>query len=311
MEKDSVFFPCFLQCTAVEQEDNVLIEKFEVKGEELPDIAGNHFPQVFVNSPGFIEPGGGMEYTASVTLPGQCWHLRQHRLDNMFTFDGLVSAPAGDIRQELVLTNRADSDNNVVVIATGDACSRVRNLFVTVPAHETYRICLDPLWDYDDLHMISWLPFDAVLEIDTGLAHHDTVPIRVYEPGVQSAQKQTLAAYCQERSVYKRFSGSYLFGYFERPIFGEHAGDMVLHVFWPNHGELLHTTYLTGQMASSLTGSRISKQMMRDDVSTGKRKQGPYEEPEMKILLVSDMTAESFLPTADQPDVGAKALMPV
>ena len=223
-------------------------------------------------------------------------------MDHMFTFDGLAPAPSDEVRQELVLTNRSDSENEVVVMATGDTNGRIRNLFVTLPPNETYRVCLDPLWDYDDLHMISWLPFDAVLEVDTGAAHRETLPIVVNQPGSHLGQPDKYAAWCQERSVYRRLEGNYLFGYFERAIMGKHEGELLLHMFWPNHGELLHTVNVAVSATNrlDLPRVRVSEQMLKGYEQQENR---PFEEPEMTIMLVSDLTTGDFLPSRNQEDM--------
>jgi hypothetical protein len=114
----SVFFPCFIQCIAVEQEDNVFIEKFEIKGEIL-DFPGGPLPTVFIGGQSAWSPCEGMEYIASVPLPGQCWHIHKGVGDRLSTLNGLLR-PAEEFGLDLKVTNQSNYDNEIIVMATGD-----------------------------------------------------------------------------------------------------------------------------------------------------------------------------------------------
>ena len=289
----SVFYPCFLQCTAIEQEDNVLVEKLEVKGEILEEF-DEPLPSVFINGQE-IRSSEGLEYTASVALPGQCWHLHRHKDEWLYSCDGMVIPHIEELGLDLKLVNHSEFDSEIVVMATGDTNGRVRNFFVRIPANETYTVCLDPLRDYDDLHLISWQPFDASLETDNGTSK-ESVPITVQSPQQVCDNRGKYVSYCQERYVYKRFSGSYLFGYFEHVIGTERKGEFSLHIFWPNHGEILHTRYQGVVPSRKRPPVRVAPEILANWF--GEDAPGyPAEEEEPTIYLVSDMSGSDFLPS--------------
>ena len=303
----SIFFPCFIQCVAVEQEGKVLIEKFEVKGEMLDEFPGGPLPTVFIGGQSAWSPCEGMEYIASVPLPGQCWHIHQGQEDRLSTLSGLLS-PVEEFGLDLKLTNQSQYDNEIVVMATGDTNGQVRNFFVRVPANETYSVCLDPLRDYDDLHLISWQPFDASLEIDDGSSNKELMSITVQAPKLHRYNHQKYTDYCQERFTYKRFSGSYLFGYFERVVAGEHLGEVSLHLFWPNHGEILHARYLCGENLEQRSPVMVSPEAL--ETWFGAPPTFLPGEVEPTVYLVSDMSGSSFF-TEERTELHSKAVVSV
>jgi len=287
METDSVIFPCFLQCVAIEQEGSLLVERLAVKGEIMHELAGSPLPEIFVSEPEVLSHHCGMELVASFPLPGLGWQSH----DRGYT-DLLEEEHAGRTTSEksfaLEIVNRSEHENEIVVMASGEARGKIRLFFVHVKPGMMSRIGLDPLGAYDDLHLISWQAFDAFMVAEGPDLQQERVPIPVRIPGKLTHAGERYASYCQERYTHQRFSGSYLFGYFEKVTRGMNAGSLCLHVFWPNHGQLMHVRYLCKTEASRRNeGPLISTEILADRI---RRQTAHLTEPdEMTVLLVSDL----------------------
>ena len=271
-----------------------MIEKLEVKGEAMPEIMGACSSEIFVGDPEVSVPPGGMEHIASVSLPGQCWHLINRRFSDL-PGDVPPIASAAGLRLEIEISNRTDCESEIVIMANSEARNRVRLFIVQVPPDMVYRINLEPLRQYDDLHLVSWQAFDAALVMEHPDDGRQRIPLSVRSPVEGNGCASSYASYCQERYTYKRFSGSYLFGYFEKTLNGREAGMVCLHVLWPNHGELLHVRYLCDAGIEARGAHPLRSLELPEPMRSAFGDLA--EKDEMAVVLISDMEQGPRKPT--------------
>lgn len=285
-----------MHCTAVEREDDVLIEKLQVKGERIPEIADAAFPRVFTSATTPDQHSGSrMEYTASLVLPG--FYRRSKQKSGLGSNGIRPTEPLGG-RLLLRLTNRSDYTNEIVVMAADDLTGKVRNFFIAIPPRQNYTAALESILDCDELYIISWQEFDAAYMYQ-GLGNSDQfTSLPVQPPGLLRERQRAISAYYRERDSTKRFSGNYLFGYFEQAVRGDDGYDMSLHIFWPHHGELLHISYGCGEHNAGLGNTEHERFL--SVTGSGFPSLLPSTETEMTIFVVSDMATGAFF----QPKLG-------